>query len=321
MMPTKISEATRRDLIDSLLLEKVDWAGRLEEPDFLARIFDVNALPSKDHRFTSAYRDIWQHRVNNPEDWDDDWIFYDSRFDLLHADDDLFLTFLCETLHPVVRSDPEEVERLRQMYNLFLRKDGYELVERARMAGRPVFAVRQAEDIDLTSLKTLKESIPKGGFTYIVRQITRMEASIDADPDLAIGTAKELVETVCRTILAERGVPAPLSLDLAQLVKLTAKDLKLTPADIPDEDAAADSMRRLLGSLGTISQSLAEIRNKFGTGHGKTADSKGLEPVHAKLAVGAASTLALFLQEIHQNTSAKSRLIPSFHKDGAPRHP
>jgi AbiJ N-terminal domain 3/Abortive infection C-terminus len=303
-MPKKISEATRRDLIDYLLLEKVHWAGRLEEPDFLARIFDVNALPSKDHRFTNAYRDIWQHRVNNPSDWEDDWVFYDSRFDLLHADDDQFLTFLCETLHPVVRSDPEEVERLRQTYNHFLREDAYELVERARMSGRPVFAARQAEQ-DLTSVKSLKGSLPEGGLSYIARQITRMESAIDADPDLAIGTAKELVETVCRTILAERKLEAPQALDLAQLVKLTAKELKLTPDNIADEDAAADSLRRLLGSLGTITQSLAEIRNKFGTGHGKTADSRGLESRHAKLAVGAASTLALFLQETHQAIGAR----------------
>lgn len=303
-MPKKISEATRRDLVDYLLLEKVHWAGRLEEPDFLARIFDVNALPSKDHRFTNAYRDIWQHRVNNPNDWEDDWVFYDSRFDLLHADDDQFLTFLCETLHPVVRSDPEEVERLRQTYNHFLRQDAYELVERARMSGRPVFAARQAEQ-DLTSVKSLKGSLPEGGLSYIARQITRMESAIDADPDLAIGTAKELVETVCRTILAERKVEAPAALDLAQLVKLTVKELRLTPNNIADENAAADSLRRLLGSLGTITQSLAEIRNKFGTGHGKTADSRGLESRHAKLAVGAASTLALFLQETHQAMGAR----------------
>lgn len=304
-MANKISEATRRDLIDSLLLEKVQWAGRLEEPDFLARIFDVNALPSKDYRFPNAYRDIWQHRVNNPHDWEDDWIFYDSRFDLLHTDDDLFLTFLCETLHPVVRSDPEEVERLRQTYNLFLGKDGYELVERARMAGRPVFAARQADDVDLTSLKKLKQRVPAGGVSYIARQITRMEASIDADPDLAIGTAKELVETVCRTILEARAVEAATTLDLAQLVKLTTKELKLTPADIPDDLAAADSLRRLLGSLGTITQSLAEIRNKFGTGHGKAANAKGLESRHAKLTVGAAAALTLFLQETHQASSTR----------------
>jgi hypothetical protein len=32
------------------MLENVNWAGRLEEPDFLARLFDVKSLPSKDHR-------------------------------------------------------------------------------------------------------------------------------------------------------------------------------------------------------------------------------------------------------------------------------
>ena len=45
-----MSEATRRDITDSLMLENVNWAGRLEEPDFLARLFDVKSLPSKDHR-------------------------------------------------------------------------------------------------------------------------------------------------------------------------------------------------------------------------------------------------------------------------------
>lgn len=296
----KISEATRRDLVDAIQLEEVQWSGRLEEPEFLARIFDVQAMPSKDHRFSNAYRDIWQHRVNNPTDWEDDWVFYDSRFNLLRADDELFLNFLCETLHPVVRSDPEEVERLRQLYNHHLRRDGYELVERIQMAGRPVFAARRADQADISSLKSLKDSLPDSGPTYIARQINRMESSIDLDPDLAIGTAKELVETVCRTILQERGIAAPNTLELAQLVKLTTKELKLTPDDVADEEAAADSLRRLLGNLGTMTQSLAELRNRFGTGHGKASDAKGLHPRHARLAVGAASTLVLFLQESHQ---------------------
>ena len=296
----KISEATRRDLVDSLQLEKVQWSGRLEEPDFLARIFDVNALPSKDHRFTNAYRDIWQHRVNNATDWEDDWVFYDSRFDLLHCDDELFLRFLCETLHPVVRSDHEEVERLQQLYNYFLRADEYEIVEKARMAGRPVFAARQTELRTETALKTLRKSLPDGGTNYIAHQITRMESSIYDDPALAIGTAKELVETVCRTVLSQRKIDAPVTLDLPQLVKLTAKELKLTSSDVDYQEEASETIRRLLGNLGAISASLAELRNRFGTGHGKPADVKGLSPRHAKLAVGAASTLAIFFHETYQ---------------------
>lgn len=295
-----ISEATRRDLVDSLILDRINWAGRLEEPDFLARMFDLRALPSRDHRFRDAYGDIWQHRVNNPQDWDDDWVFHDARFDLLHCDDELFLRFLCETLHPVVRSDPEEVEQLRQTYNHFLRNDGYEIIERTQMAGRPVFVARQDQLGSVAPVSSLKEHFTEGAASYVARQITRMESAIYDDPGLAIGTAKELVETVCKTILAERNVTETGSADLPRLVKTTAKDLDLTPEDISDAAQAADTIKRLLSNLATITNGIAELRNQYGTGHGREADAPGLEPRHAKLAVGAASTLAVFLLETHQ---------------------
>ena len=93
----KISQITRRDLVDAILVEKVNWAGRLEEPEFLLRLFDLSALPSTDSRFPDAAGDIWQHRINNPQDWEDDWVFYDRRFNLLNCDDEVLLRFLCET--------------------------------------------------------------------------------------------------------------------------------------------------------------------------------------------------------------------------------
>ena len=102
-----ISAATRRDVFDVLRLENVDWAGQLEEPDFLSRLYDLDELPSHDSRFRTMGQDIWQHRVNNPMDWDDDWVFSDSRLNLLRCPDSEFLSFLCEMLHPVVRPDIE----------------------------------------------------------------------------------------------------------------------------------------------------------------------------------------------------------------------
>jgi hypothetical protein len=56
----------------------------------------------------------------------------------------------------------------------------------------------------------------------------------------------------------------------------------------------------LAPALATVSQSLAELRNLYGTGHGKGGRTKGLSPRHAKLAVGAAATLAVFLFETHK---------------------
>lgn len=298
-----ISEATRRDLVDSLILDSTDWAGRLEEPDFLARIFDLRAMPSRDHRFRDAYGDIWQHRVNNPQDWEEDWVFHDARFDLLHCDDELFLRFLCETLHPVVRSDPEEIEKLRQNYNHFLRADGYEVVERTQMAGRPVFVARQIQIETTAPASSLKERFPEGTTSYVARQITRMESAIYGALDLAIGTAKELVESVCKTILSERGISDADSLDLPALVKRTAKELNLAPEDVSEAAKAAKTIKRVLSNLASITSGVAELRNNYGTGHGQKAEAQTLSPRHAKLAVGAASTLAVFLLETHQERS------------------
>jgi hypothetical protein len=300
----RISEVTRRDIFDAILVEGISWSGRLADPDFLNRLFDLRNMESYDGRFSSAYGDIWQHRVNN-YDWDDDWILDDRRFNLLETDDEVFLRFLCEMLHPVVRRDPEEVERLRQTFNQYLNRDGYEIVERAKISGRPVFAARLLIPSASKALESVKETFAKADANYVLQQITRMEAAIDEDPTLAIGTAKELVETCCKTILAERNVEIQGSPNLPQLVKQTTRVLALTPDDIPDKAKAAETIRRLLSNLATITQGIAELRNYYGTGHGKVATQKGLQPRHAKLAVGAASTLAIFLLETHQRRESQ----------------
>jgi hypothetical protein len=296
----RISQITRRDIADAIAIEGVNWSGRLEESEFLSRIFDLNALPSTDGRFKDAAGDIWQHRVNNPEDWSDYWIFQDERFDLMGCDDQVFLRFLCETIHPVVRADVTESEKLCQLYNSYLKNDGFQLIEKTRLSGKPIFTGRDVGVIGAPGLATAREVLSGTDATYVAQQITRMESSVINDPDLAIGTAKELVETCCKTILIERGITIPKGADLPQLVKLTSKELQLTPEDIPGEAKAADTIKRLLSNLATITQGIAELRNQYGTGHGKASKAKGLTSRHAKLAVGSASTLAVFLSETHQ---------------------
>ncbi len=72
------------------------------------------------------------------------------------------------------------------------------------------------------------------------------------------------------------------------------------PESIPDSAKGADSIRRVLGNLATVTQGLAEIRNLYGTGHGKEGKRRGLAPRHARLAVGAATTLVTFLFDTHR---------------------
>ena len=52
------------------------------------------------------------------------------------------------------------------------------------------------------SLNPLKEHAKVLNANHLAEQIRRLEVSIETDPSLAIGTAKELIETCCKTILA-----------------------------------------------------------------------------------------------------------------------
>ena len=64
-----------------------------------------------------------------------------------------------------------------------------------------------------------------------------MESAVSNRSWPAIGTAKELVGC-CKTILTARAVESSKSADIPELVKLTAKELDLTPADIPEQAKA-----------------------------------------------------------------------------------
>lgn len=139
---SSISEVTRRAIIDYIIAAGIDWAGRLQEDDFLARLYDLANLPSTDGRLSNAAGDIHQHRIDW-HDWEDDWVFHDARFNLLRAPDEEFLRFLCETVHPVVRPDTERSQDMVAEYNRKLKADGWHLVEGEQISGRPVFVAEK----------------------------------------------------------------------------------------------------------------------------------------------------------------------------------
>lgn len=143
-MENSISEVTRRSIIDHLTISGISWSGRLQEDEFLGRLYDLSSIPSTDHRVRDAAGDIRQHRVNW-NDWSDDWVFTDPRFNLLYASDERFLRFLCETVHPVVRPDTGEVLSLVDYYNQKLIVDGWRIVEMKCVSGKPVFGYQQGE--------------------------------------------------------------------------------------------------------------------------------------------------------------------------------
>jgi Abortive infection C-terminus len=122
-------------------------------------------------------------------------------------------------------------------------------------------------------------------------QLSRLQRTAESDPALAIGTAKELIESTAKTVLQERGLEVNDKDDLPALVKQAQEALGLRPSSAHPGPDGTDAVKRILGGLMSIATGLGELRNRgYGTGHGPKGERVGLRPRHARLAVNAAMT-------------------------------
>jgi hypothetical protein len=118
-----------------------------------------------------------------------------------------------------------------------------------------------------------------------LRRIT----NVDDDPWLAIGTAKEIIEAIARSILHNLGEPDPApDTDLLKLTKLAVKPLRLLASDVPDARKGSESIKKVLAGLAQIVGGTAELRNLYGTGHGRRTTAKYIYGRHARLVVASA---------------------------------
>ena len=157
-------------------------------------------------------------------------------------------------IHPVVRPDRNESLKLAQQFNDQLRAANWRLVEQEKIAGRPRFVPERVHNLNARSVSRARSVADALDAGWMQKEIQRLENAIDRDPALAIGTAKELVETCCKSILAKRGVEVSKAADLPQLTKLLAKELQLVPEGIPDEAKGSETIRLILRNLSSLTQ-------------------------------------------------------------------
>lgn len=299
MKSNKITEVTRRALFDEMRLSKVSWAGSMSESNFLSRVFDLKALPTRDHRVSTMADDIWMHR-DHFMDWADDWVFDDDRLNLMGCTDECLFQFLCEMLHPLVRTDEDEVRNLAHTINKHLMRDGVQLHPVSEISGRPLYAAHFGI-VDLKKTTAPARKIADAlSSSYLAAQINRMEASVISDPSLAIGTAKDFLETICKGIMREHHKQPSGGANLPELMKQTRECLGLV-----GKVDGVEGIRNIMSAITTLTQGIAEVRGYFGSGHGHDPATQPPPPEVAKLAVGAATTLGVFLFDWHRKLVVK----------------
>ena len=277
----------------------------MEHPQFLARLYDLESMPSTDYRYSDAAGDIWQHMVNN-SDWEDDWVFGDSRFNLRGGSDENFLNFLAETVHPVVRADPASAAAMVVAYNATLRRDGFELYPTSNIGDRIVYGWRATGAYHAPAATSLAQTPDLTENAVLKRHLERIDRDLVADPSAAIASCKELIESQCKIVLNDRRVEYSRGDELPALFAKTAAALAINADSVPGDSRGSDAMRKAMRALSTLVTSIAEARNSIGTGHGQDSPSPAT-PKHARLVFNATVTVSQFVADTWHETPMPDR--------------
>lgn len=134
-------------------------------------------------------------------------------------------------------------------------------------------------------------------------QVETLEQSIESNPALAIDLAKALVETVCRTIMNDRGVKTEENNpSLGNLLNATLKSVHLVNTYRDDEAEVTKHLRKMSKGMITAFQGLGELRNSQGfASHGPDGYMEALDPIQALFAARSADAIVHFLFRAHKS--------------------
>ena len=207
------------------------------------------------------------------------------------------------------RGEPERQQAVIDHLNRLLSRSGLEVV---LVGGEP--RLQERGEIGGAVIRAVTAKAATIDFDTVGHEVNRALAleSAETDSDDAITAACSIIEAVCRSILLELKLPLPAKKDIDGLVKAVQEPLNLSPArsDLPDEIAA--DVRQVLGGLTTTAKDIGALRTHAGDAHGRERGFRRVDARIARLAVHAASTLALFLIETWERTIA-DRALPLAH--------
>lgn len=129
---------------------------------------------------------------------------------------------------------------------------------------------------------------------HIAAHVNRIKGDVIDDPEAAIGSCKDLVESALKAILDTpddklKGYSIP------KLIKAARGKLSRDLGGLEhDQD-----MLKMLNNFGQILDSIATVRNRHGTGHGRwPADTFNLPQPYVVLAANSAISMAVFLTQM-----------------------
>ena len=151
---------------------------------------------------------------------------------------------------------------------------------------------------ELHSCRQLFERYPAS--TSLRPAVEVIERTIQDEPGIAFTHCRGLLETVCVTILADRGREIPPNPKPNSLMTQAIDTLQLTALN-PDDKKAEQGVRCILRGLNSLVDGVVALRNSQGVGpHGRDALESLLSTEYAMLAATAVDAAVGLMFRLHR---------------------
>jgi hypothetical protein len=139
---------------------------------------------------------------------------------------------------------------------------------------------------------TLKAKLHGLDLPGVEEEFKRALDAVESDPPAGVTAACAILESLFKSYIAEVGISAPGKQTIGELYKAVRGHLKLDPAGVADQE-----LKKILSGLTSLVDGIGSLRTHVGSAHGHNRRSYRVEARHARLAINAAHTLALFILE------------------------
>ncbi|MAC57417.1 MAG: hypothetical protein CMH85_03890 [Novosphingobium sp.] len=204
-------------------------------------------------------------------------------------------------------TEPDKAVAVREHLNRALAADELAVVV---VGGKAVLTRRQSSG---TIVEPFIQKVATLDFDTVQIEIARALPNLQDDPEDAVTAACSFIEAVCRSILIELALPLPPRKDIDGLIRAVQEPLNLSPgrSDLPAE--IEGDIRQILSGLTSVAKGIGALRTHGGDAHGREKGFRRIDPRIARLAINAASSLALFLIETWERQ--EKRALPQHAQD------
>lgn len=140
--------------------------------------------------------------------------------------------------------------------------------------------------------RTLEEFIRDRDIPSIEHEFHRAMENVESNPREAVSAASNILESLCKVYIAEEQLDMPAKQDLKPVWTVVRKHLGFDPSVVEDQD-----LQTILTGLFAVVDGIGALRTHASSAHGAGKKSYKLETRHARLAIHAAHTVALYVIE------------------------